>query len=159
MRDSQLDEIDSAILYYLQEDGRRAVTEIADEINVADNTVRNRMQAMDESGVISGYSVVVDYDAAGVQHHYMFVCSARVSKREELAAEARELPNVLEVITLMTGNYNVFLIGSCSDKHEITDLARTLDEIGLDIEREHLIHDYIRQAHSGFSPPDHLTRK
>lgn len=159
MSDSTLDEIDRAILFYLQEDGRRAVTEIADRINVADNTVRNRIQAMEESGVIAGYSVDVDYNAAGVQHHYMFVCSTRVSQREELAAEARKLPNVIEVITLMTGNHNVFLIGSCSDKDEISHLAHTLDELGLHIEREHLIYDHIRQAHSGFSPPDHLTRK
>lgn len=158
MNESVLDEIDRAILYYLQVDGRRPVTEIADELTVADNTVRNRMQALRESGVISGYRVDVDYDEAGVQHHYMFICTARVSKREDLAAEARELSGITEVITLMTGTHNVYLIGAGSKKDDISDLARTVDELGLTIEREHLIREHERQAYAGFSPPPHLTR-
>lgn len=159
MSDSSLDDIDRAILYYLQDDGRRAFTDIAADLSVSDNTVRNRIAEMRESGVISGYHVDVDYDVADVQHYYMFVCTVRVSKREELAAEARELPGIIEVTTLMAGTHNVFIVGVGERKDDITDLATTIDELGLTIERENLIRDRVRQPYSGFSPPDHLTRK
>lgn len=159
MSSASLDDLDRAVLHHLQEDARRAVTDIADDLDVSDNTVRNRMQAMEEAGVIGGYRVEVDYDVADVQHYYMFVCSARVSEREALAAEAREYPRVTEVITLMTGNHNVLVIGASEGKDEISDLASAIDELGLTVEREHLIRDHVRQPYSGFDPPGYLTRK
>lgn len=159
MSNSLPDDIDQAILYYLQQDARRPITDIADDIGVSDNTIRNRIQAMEELGIISGYGVEVNYDIAGVQHHYMFICTARVSKREKLAEEARKLPDITEVITLMTGTHNVYIIGAGREKDDITQLASTIDEIGLAVEREHLIRDHIRQEYSGFSPPEHLPRK
>lgn len=159
MSSAALDDLDRAVPHHLQEDARRPVTDIADDLDVSDNTVRNRMQAMEESGVIGGYRVQVDYDEADVQHYYMFVCSARVSEREDLAAEAREYPGVAEVITLMTGDYNVLVVGASEDRDEISDLASAIDGLGLTIEREHLIRDHVRQPYSGFEPPEYLTRK
>lgn len=159
MNESSLDEIDQAILYHLQQDGRRAITNIADDLDVSDNTVRNRIQEMEETGIISGYRVDVNYDEAGVQHHYMFICTARVSEREELAAEARQLPGITEVISVMTGSHNVYIIGAGKEKDDMTDLATTIDELGLTVEREHLIRDHVRRAYSGFSPPEYVSRK
>lgn len=159
MSNSQPDEIDQAILYYLQQDGRRPITDIADAIGVSDNTISNRIQAMEELGIISSYGVNVNYDKIGVQHHYMFICTARVSQREKLADEARKLPSITEVITLMTGTHNVYIIGAGKGKDDITKLASTIDELGLLVEREHLIRDHIRQEYSGFSPPEYLPRK
>lgn len=114
---------------------------------------------MEEAGIITGYTVNIDYDAAGIQHHYVFVCTARVSEREGLAAEARKLPGVIEVITLMTGTDNVLLIAVTSKKDEITDLAYAVDELGLRIEREYLIREHIKQPYSELRPPEYPSRK
>lgn len=156
MESAQLDAVDYAILNHLQRDGRRAITDIADELDVADNTVRNRVQNLEEEGVIEGYQANVNYDRAGVQHHYLFVCSARVSERESLAQQARELSDVTEVITLMTGKRNVHVIGSGNVKDAITDLAYDIDDIGLTIEGEYLIRDHVRQPYGGFRTTEHL---
>jgi DNA-binding Lrp family transcriptional regulator len=153
-----LDVIDQAILYHLQQDGRRPITEIADAVDVSDNTVRNRIQAMEDSGVITGYQVSVDYDEADVQNHYLFVCSARISDRERLAAKARTFDGVTEVISLMTGSYNVYIVAIRESKDATTDLAVALEEAGLTIEREHLIRDHTRRPYSGFQPPEYVSR-
>lgn len=158
MNETALDTIDQAILYHLQQDGRRAITDIADAVDVSDNTVRNRIQAMEEAGVISGYRVNVNYDRAGVQHHYLFVCTVRVSHREQLAAEVRNLPGVLEVITLMTGTHNVYVMGAGAQKDDMSDLAYAIDDLGISIEREHLIRDHVRQPYSRFRPPEYVPR-
>lgn len=156
MESSSLDTVDQAILFYLQQDGRRPLTEIADAVNVSDNTVRNRIQAMEDEGVISGYHVNVNYDTADIQHHYVFVCTARVSKREQLAADVRDLPGVLEVTTLMTGTTNILIEAAARDKDAITELAYEIDELGLTIEHENLIREQFRQPFSGFRPPETL---
>lgn len=150
MESSPLDAVDQAILYHLQQNARRSLTDIADAVNVTDNTVRNRIEALEDRGVIEGYQVNVNYDQAGVQHHFFFVCSARVSQREELAREAYQHPGVVEVLTLMTGRYNVYVIAAETRKEAITDIAFDLDEIGLEIESEHLIKRHDRMPFSGF---------
>lgn len=151
MDDSTLDAVDRAILYHLQQNARKPITDIADAVNVADNTVRNRIQTMEDEGVITGYGVEIDYDRAAVQHYYLFVCSARVSEREELADRAHRLPTVVEVITLMTGTRNVYVLGAGSQKDDITQLAYDLDESGLEIADEYLIRDHVRQPFEEFS--------
>lgn len=150
MDGSALDAVDRAILYHLQQNARRSITDIADSVNVADNTVRNRIQAMEEEGIIEGYSVDIDYDRADVQHYYLFVCTARVSEREQLAADAQQYSGVVEVLTLMTGTHNVYILAAGSQKDDITQLAYDLDDLGLRVDHEHLVREQTQQPFSGF---------
>lgn len=156
MTTSPYDSIDRAILYHLQEDGHKTFTEIASALDVADNTVRNRVKKLEDEGVIEGFQVNVDYDRAGVQHYYIFSCTARVSEREALAEDARQYDGVLEVITLMTGRENVVIIAAGTEKDDITDLASDLDELGLVIERENLIREHVRQPFQEFALENNL---
>ncbi|WP_226482608.1 Lrp/AsnC family transcriptional regulator [Natrinema amylolyticum] len=150
MEDAALDAVDRAILYHLQRNARKPITDIADAVNMADNTVRNRIQAMEDDGVIRGYNVDIDYDRAGVQHYYVFVCSARVSEREHLVDEARQLPAVVEVLALMTGTKNVYVLGAGSQKDDITQLAYDLDGLGLEVNDEYLIRDHASKPFEEF---------
>lgn len=157
MNATSLDAVDQAILFHLQRDGRCSITDIADAVDVSDNTVRNRIRKMEDEGVIAGYQVNVNYDNAGVQHLFMFVCTARVAERERLVSEVRDYPGVLEVITLMTGTDNVYVLAAARDKDDITQLAHDIDKLGLTIEREHLVRKHDRQPFDGFSSESTLN--
>lgn len=150
MGTSPFDAVDRAILYQLQENGRKSITDVASAVGVSDNTVRNRIQALEERDVIQGFQVNVNYDKVAVQHYYVFLCTARVSERETLAEKVREFDGVLEVITLMTGQQNVIVLAAGSEKDDMTDLASKLDESGIRIEREHLVREHFRKAFDGF---------
>lgn len=66
MSDSPLDAVDRRILYLLQEDARyNTATEIAKQLDVSTNTVRNRIERLEEEGVVRGYNVDLDYAEAG----------------------------------------------------------------------------------------------
>ena len=150
MRSPPHDAVDRAILFQLQSDARRPITAIAESLNVSDNTVRNRMRSLEEAGVITGYRATINFDSVAVQHYYAFSCTARVRDRESLASAANQLPGVVEVITLMTGRENILVVAAAFGKDDITDLAANLDEIGLEIVREHLISDHRYQPFDGF---------
>ncbi|WP_226480356.1 Lrp/AsnC family transcriptional regulator [Natrinema amylolyticum] len=62
MSHEPLDAIDREILHQLQQNARRPITAIAEAVNVADNTVRNRIDKLEAAGVIDGYSADVNYD-------------------------------------------------------------------------------------------------
>lgn len=156
MESDPLDAIDRAVLYRLQQNARKSFTDIADSVNVTDNTVRNRVEELEDRGVIERYQVNVNYDKAGVQHYFLFVCSARVSRREELARKARQHPGVVEVLTLMTGRNNLYVIAAETEKEAITQLAFNLDEAGLEIESEHLIKQHERVPFAGFQLEENI---
>lgn len=134
-----LDSVDQGILYQLQQDSRTPVTAIADELNVSDNTVRNRITKLEDRGIIEGYSIQINYDHADIPHYYLFICTGRISDRERLATKAQAIPGILEVTTVMTGTGNIHIRAAAVDKEEITQIAQRIDDIGLTVEREHLI--------------------
>lgn len=140
MSEYSLDAVDKGILYLLQENARRNITEIADAVNVSDNTVRNRMERMEAEGIIEGYGVHIDYGETRTQHHYQFVCSAAVNDREEIVDDVLDVTGVVEVRTLMTGRQNVLVTAVTETIDEITEIARAIDSIeAVKIEFEDLI--------------------
>ncbi|MFC3476676.1 Lrp/AsnC family transcriptional regulator [Halobacterium litoreum] len=141
-----LDELDRRIIHALQQDARGASSQtIADAAGVSASTVRNRIQRLEESGVVRGYHADVDYERAGYQLYTLVVCTAPVPRREELAAAALEVPGVVRVEEVMTGaeNVHVFVVGRDSD--DLSRIGRDLDELGLEVVDE----DLIRSVHSG----------
>jgi DNA-binding Lrp family transcriptional regulator len=151
MNSSTLDDIDKRIIYLLQENSRRSITDIAQRVNVADNTVRNRLERLESAGVIRGYTVDLDYSTAEVQHHYLFICTIRVTERETITGDLLEIPGVTEVRTLMTGQRNVHVVAAGDDNDDITRIALAIDELGLRIDVEDLIRTERRRPFETFA--------
>ena len=59
-----MDTLDRRLLTLLRHDGRRSVSELADELGLSRATVRARMQRLEQAGDIVGYTVVLRADAA-----------------------------------------------------------------------------------------------
>lgn len=55
-----LDEIDNRILEMLRFDARKSFAEIGKELNIARQTVKNRVAAMEQRGIIRGYVTMID---------------------------------------------------------------------------------------------------
>ena len=60
-----LDETDRAILHALQEDARRSVKDIAEQVNLSPAPVKRRIDRLERLGVIRGYTVVLDQTKVG----------------------------------------------------------------------------------------------
>lgn len=60
------DQTDARILEALQRDGRASYAELAREVSMSASAVAERVRRLEESGVISGYSAVVDPDRLGL---------------------------------------------------------------------------------------------
>lgn len=135
----QLDDVDRRLLDLLQENARRSAIELAEQLGVSDNTVHNRMERLEEAGIITGYAASVDHDEAGLDLYFHFTCTTRISDRADVAAEAMELPQVLEVTELMTGQENLHIKAVGAVDEDITHVAERLDELALEINDENLI--------------------
>ena len=154
MDDSPLDDVDKQILHQLQGNARNNVTDIANEVGVSGNTVRNRMERLEEKGIIKGYSVDIDYKEAGLDLHFAFTCTSPISKREELARDILEIPGVIEVREFMTGQENIYLEALGTDAEDITRIAHEIDGLGAEIHIEKLIRNDFSHPFSPFGPPN-----
>jgi DNA-binding Lrp family transcriptional regulator len=147
-----LDELDRYIIYQLQQNARKtSASAIADEMDVAASTVRNRINRLEDSGVITGYSLDVDYDRAGFQLHTLIVCSAPIPERERLVREALEVRGVVAVREVMTGSENVHVEVVGSDGDDLSRIGQELDALGLEIVDEDLIRNEFVHAYEGFA--------
>src|SRR5258708_38721104 len=60
-----LDQIDLKILFILQNDGRRRLAEIADEVELSAPAVMERGKKLEASGLIRGYQALLDGKKVG----------------------------------------------------------------------------------------------
>ena len=146
-----LDEIDQNILHQIQQDSRKRITDIAANTSVSDNTVRNRLMSLHESGVISDYTANISFDKAGIEQHSLFICTSPLADREELAEEVGSLEQTIEVTTLMSGKNNVLIRAVRKDKDEITEFAIQLETLGLDVVEEEVVRSHNEHPYVEFS--------
>ena len=60
MKENDLDYINQQIIKNLSEDGRLPFSELAKKLKISNSLVHQRVRKLQESGVISGYSVNID---------------------------------------------------------------------------------------------------
>lgn len=136
----ELDDVDRGILHMLQQDARNnSASQIADAVGVAPNTVRNRIERLEENGVVNGYHPHIDYERAGYQLRVVFTCTVPVAKRQEFGDGALGIEGVVAVTESLSGyeNLAVEAVGETSD--ELTRIAAELEELGPVIRDERFV--------------------
>lgn len=147
----ELDDVNKAILYVLQQDSRQITTrEMAEQIGVSASTVRNRIERMEEEDVIRGYYPEIDYDTAGLQLHMLFICSAPGVERNALAETARNVSGVVRIQEVLDGTENVQIEAVGTDTDDIARVSDELSELGLSVVNSKVVKD------SYIQPFDHF---
>jgi DNA-binding Lrp family transcriptional regulator len=151
MKDGELDAVDRAILYHLQQDARHtSSSEIADELDLSASTIRTRLTKLEDSGIIRGYHIDIDYDLAGYPLYTKIICTAPVPERDSLADDARGIQGVTAVREVMTGQRNVYVNAIGVDHDDLNRISTDLNRLGLEIVDEQLIRDEYVCQYRGF---------
>jgi Lrp/AsnC family transcriptional regulator, leucine-responsive regulatory protein len=139
----KLDRVDHAILTALQSEGRIANSTLAERVHLSESACLRRVRALEESGLIEGYSARLNQELAGYPVN-VFV-SITLDKQDQTDLHAfeeavRAIPEVLECY-LMTGDYDYLL------RVVVADTA--------DYERVHSRHltrlPHVARVHSSFA--------
>jgi Lrp/AsnC family transcriptional regulator for asnA, asnC and gidA len=104
----QLDETDREILRILMSDARTPFSEIARRIDMSSATVHDRVNRLEEAGVIEGYHARVNTSAVGLG------ISALVGLRVEQGRERETLQRLADIegvqeVHLTTGEWDVMI--------------------------------------------------
>ncbi len=120
-----LDSIDTTILEILQRDGRASHSAIAEEVGLSQPSVHERVKKLEQSGVIRGYTAVVDPAALDLGVLAFISVQFNDYKTEAVANAVIEMPNVLEAHHIAGEDCLLAKVRCRAPK----DLERVLDRI------------------------------
>ena len=139
-----LDDVDRSILYLLQKDARGMTAEgMADKVGVSASTVRNRIDRLEDDGIIEGYHPEIDYEAANLPLQITFVISAPPNDLQNYSERIRGIQGVIDVREMLTGRRNVHVDVVGTSSSDITRITDAIHDIGVDIESAEMM----RQRH------------
>jgi len=148
----EIDDTDREILYALQDDARNISSgEIAERTGTSGSTVRKRIQRLESEEVIKGYSADIDYQKAGYPLRMLLFCTAPIPERGDIVSDVLDIPGVVSVQELVTGEENLLVTAVGKDDSDITPVAQELLDFGLTITDEVLVRSHVSTPFEGFS--------
>lgn len=153
----RLDAIDERILWLLSADARIPNNRLAAEVGIAPSTCLGRVRALEEAGIIRGYSADIDISRLGFAIEAVVSVRVHAAARHELRAFAKRLLSVPVVrdVSFIAGEKDFLVHIACSSTEQLRDFVA--DELSGDpsvaatqtnIVFERLVADRRRQAES-----------
>lgn len=119
---ASLDALDRSIIDILRLDARTSSRSIARQLGVSAGSVGQRIARLEENGVITGYTAIVD--PAQLGRSLAFVVGLQMNQGNAMEVALDELiafPEVDEVLVL-TGRWDLLVIGRVADPEQLNTL-------------------------------------
>lgn len=104
----KFDRFDKAILQALQHDGRVPNSALAERVSLSESACLRRVRALEESGLIEGYTALINQQKAGCPVNVFVNITLERQDETDLRKfedAVRKIPEVMECY-LMTGDYD-----------------------------------------------------
>ena len=122
----QLDQIDRDILSLLQQNGRASASYIAEEIHMSIPAVAERIKKLQESGIIVGFTAVLDHRKVGLDvTAFITVISESSSHYADVVNFANKNSEIINCFTT-TGNGSHVLLAITKNTHSLEKLLRNI---------------------------------
>ena len=141
-----MDHIDSKILRCLTKDARMNASQISQKVNLSVSAVIERMKKMEASGLICGYTAIVDEKLAG--YNVQAMISIRLEHPKYNQEFNRQMCNhqcVMECFYI-TGDFDYVARIGVSSTDELTKVLHDIKQIpGVSLTRTYVVLDNIKQ--------------
>lgn len=132
MANYNLDELDRKILSLVANDARVPFLEVARECNVSGAAIHQRIQRLQQNGVLKGSQFIIDPEALGYGTcAYVGLYLKDPSKFDKVVEELKKIPEVVEC-HFTTGSYDLFIkMYARTNHHLMTIIHDKLQPLGL----------------------------
>jgi Lrp/AsnC family transcriptional regulator, leucine-responsive regulatory protein len=106
-----LDRFDRAIVHALQLDGRISNSTLAEQVHLSESACLRRMRALEEAGLIEGYTALLNQQKAGCPVNVFINITLDRQDETDLRKfedAVRKIPEVMECY-LMTGDFDYLI--------------------------------------------------
>ena len=141
-----MDHIDTRILRCLTQDARINASQISAKVNLSVSAVIERMKKLESSGLIKGYTAVIDERLAGYDVHALI--SIRLEHPKYNQSFTQQMCNHSRVMECyyITGDFDyVARVSACSTE-ELTEVLNDIKKIpGVSLTRTYVVLENIKQ--------------
>ena len=147
-----MDQIDAKILQCLTKDARMNASQISRQVNLSLSAVLERMKKMELSGVIKGYTAVIDERKAGINVQAMISIRLEHPKyNQEFNRLMCGHENVMECFYI-TGDFDYIARIGVASTEELTRVLQDIKQIpGVSLTRTYVVLENVKQ-HIPFIP-------
>lgn len=114
-----MDPLDEKLIAALRKDGRKSNVDLARELSVSEGTVRTRLARLRADGTLQ-ILAVTDHRKLGLVVPVLFNIRTEVGKAEAVAKRLSKFDE-LELVELVTGNYDVVAVGFYRSNDELAE--------------------------------------
>lgn len=119
---SDLDEIDRVMVRELLADGRLSVNALAERANISRATAYGRFKRLCDTGVIRGFSALVDPARVGLPITALILVNVEQNSWQEVRDELKSLPG-LEYLAFTSGGFDMVLLVRVPDVVALRDVV------------------------------------
>jgi DNA-binding Lrp family transcriptional regulator len=120
-----LDEIDKKLLAELLINSNRSSRELARAIGVSAATVINHVQRLESAGIITDYTVMLDFERLGFELTVIMEVTVSRGKLLETQEEIAKLPYVCAVYDV-TGEIDSIVVAKFRNRRELSEFPKDL---------------------------------
>lgn len=103
-----IDSIDLNILNQLLKNSRTSTTQISKSTNISNVATQQRISKMEKSGIIKGYTAILDYTLLGYKTvAYIGLFLEKAKNYKTVISHLEKVPQISEA-HFTTGNYSIF---------------------------------------------------
>jgi DNA-binding Lrp family transcriptional regulator len=117
-----LDAVDQAILRELTHDGRMAVRMLAERLNISRANAYARLERLRESGVLRGFTAMIDPARAGLATSAYVTLTVRQNSWRDLTELLRRIPEIKHM-ALVGGEFDVMLLVRTTDNEHLRQVV------------------------------------
>lgn len=125
---SSLDNLDFAILSYLQKDGRMSFTVIAEKLNVSIGTIRTRFNKLIEEGTINILGRI-DPEKVGFRAYAHIAVYVRPASLKDSVANSIAQFSEVSFLAMTSGDYDLEVDVMCRDNEHLVEFVNELSNI------------------------------
>ncbi|AEC51203.1 transcriptional regulator [Pyrococcus sp. NA2] len=141
----ELDELDRKIIDILLRDSRTSYREIAKELNVAVGTIYNRIKKLEDSGIIQGFTVKLNYEHVGYELTAIMGIKAQGKKIREIERIIAKDKRVMCVYDV-TGDYDIIVIAKFRNREEMNGFVKSVLSIdGVEKTNTHVVLEIVKE--------------
>ena len=125
----KLDEIDQRLLSELRRNGRTSQEHLSQVLSLSRPAVRDRMRRLESLGIISGYTIVVDWEALGYPILAFIWVRTANGNCETHARDVMRLSNdtaTIEVVTALQRHFRPEKVDGITDHSTLVTLQALL---------------------------------
>ncbi|HBI40411.1 MAG TPA: ArsR family transcriptional regulator, partial [Tenacibaculum sp.] len=122
---SMVDNIDLKIISILEQHARMSYAEIGREVKLSSSAVRERIQKIEDLGIIEKYTIQLNHKLLGYGLQAVVLVKAHEGKLSLLFKEVQNYSEVQEALNIM-GEYNVHLKVIVKDLDELQSFLNQL---------------------------------